>query len=141
MAQGYLGTALESPSPTTPCPFQSPHRLPSPIADPSQLRAFPVGPFYTRLEPTGASSSRKPCLCTCLTPSSPCKFLADGNDGVVELGVKGLPACSDGFTLSYWIHFTCLITSSLSCEMGIIFNSRLPIPQIRWVSEHPLFRD
>lgn len=63
--QGDSDTALKSPSPITSCPFlnspidpSSPH----PAVDTSQLKALQVGQFCTRLEPTGAFSSRKPCL-------------------------------------------------------------------------------
>ena len=44
VAQGDSSTALKS-SPTMRCPFQSPHSLPSPTADTSQLNALQVGSF------------------------------------------------------------------------------------------------
>lgn len=71
VARGDSGAALKSPSPTMACPFQHPHSSPSRAVAPLLLDAPPPsGQLYTRLEPTGASSSRKPCLYICSTPSS-----------------------------------------------------------------------
>lgn len=44
--------------------------------------------------------------------------------------------CRSGFTLSYWIHLTSLITSSLGCNMGIILK-----PDLQGVREPSLCMD
>lgn len=63
--QGDSGTALKSPLPPGPGP--SP-RSTTPVVSPPQQqtppgpKALQVGMFSTRPDPTGASSSRKPCF-------------------------------------------------------------------------------